>query len=82
MPFPSHLPDTRPASRAFKITKNTTFAAGTPCRALWIGTAGTLNFIDADGNTCTDFPAKEGLLPIAVASIQSSGTADDIWALY
>lgn len=78
--FPVHLPDTRPASQAVEVTKGSALP-GT-CRALWIGTAGTLNFTTADGAALTDFPAKEGLLPIAVASVQASGTADDIWALY
>lgn len=81
MPFPSNLPDTRPASRAAEVTKGSALTFGT-CRSLWIGTAGTLNVTDADGSAHTDFPAKEGLLPIAVASVQASGTADDIWALY
>lgn len=82
MTYPTHLPlDSRPASAALKITKASALPRGT-CRALWVGTAGTLNFTDADGNVATSFPAKEGVLPVAVASIEASGTADDIWALY
>jgi hypothetical protein len=78
--YPTHLPDTRPASNARAVTKGTALL-GT-ARALWIGTAGTLNFTTADGSVITNFPAKEGLLPVATASVQASGTADDIWALY
>jgi hypothetical protein len=68
-----------PASGAKPVTKGVAF---NPCRALWIGTAGTLNFTTADGNVLTDFPAQAGILPVAAASVQASGTADDIWALY
>lgn len=64
------------------VTKGSAFSKGSPCRSLWIGTAGTLNFTDAAGNVITNFPALAGLLPIAVASVESSGTASDIWALY
>jgi hypothetical protein len=68
-----------PASGAKPVTKGVAF---NPCRALWIGTAGTLNFTTADGVALTDFPALTGLLPIAAASVEASGTADNIWALY
>lgn len=76
MPVPT---SNSPASGAKPVTKGTPFD---PCRALWIGTAGTLNFTTADGNVLTGFPAQAGMLPIAAASVQASGTADDIWALY
>ena len=79
MPFPAHLNPTHPASGVRAVTKG---AAMATCRALWIGTPGTLNFTTADGQVITNFPALAGLIPIAVASVQSSGTADDIWALY
>lgn len=52
------------------------------CRALWIGTAGTLNGIDALGNTVTAFPALAGLLPVAFSRVSTGGTASDIWAIY
>ena len=79
MPFPAHLNPMHPASGVRAVTKGNAMAT---CRALWIGTPGTLNFTTADGNVLTDFPALAGLLPIATASVQASGTADDIWALY
>jgi len=78
--FPTHLPDTRPASNVRAVTKGTALL-GT-ARALWIGTAGTLSFTTADGGVIVNFPAKEGLLPVATASVQAGGTATDIWALY
>lgn len=73
MSFPDQLPATAPASGVAAVTKGS---------ALAFGTAGTLNFTTANGNVLTDFPALAGLLPIATASVQASGTADDIWALY
>lgn len=77
----SRLSETSTARYVEKVTKGTALTRG-PCRALYIGTAGTLNFTPADGVAATDFPAKEGLLNVATASVQASGTADDIWALY
>lgn len=81
MPIPSHLPEVRTASGVCAVTKGSALTFGT-CRALWIGTAGTLNFTTADGQVLTNFPALAGLLPVAAASVEASGTASDIWALY
>ena len=68
--------------RAFeKITKGTAFTNGA-CRRIWCGTAGTLNFTDYDGNVHTNFPIQAGDNAIAAASVQSGGTADDLWAGY
>lgn len=77
----TRLHDTSTARYIEKVTKGTALTRG-PCRALYIGTAGTLNFTPADGPARTSFPAKEGHLNIATASVETSGTADDIWALY
>lgn len=77
--FPAHLNPLEPASGVREVTKG---EAMSTCRALWIGTAGTLNFTTANGEVITDFPALAGLIPIAVASVESGGDADDIWALY
>lgn len=68
------------ATKAAAVTKSD--ATVLNARALWIGTAGTINLVDLDGNTLTDFPAKAGLLPLAVNKVKTGGTADDIWALY
>lgn len=51
-------------------------------RALWIGTAGTLNFVDTAGQTITNFPAQAGLNPIKIRQLTEGGTATDIWGLY
>jgi len=79
MPFPAHLNPTHPASGVRLVTPGEAMAT---CRALWIGTPGTLNFTTADGQVIEDFPALAGLLPISVASVEEGGDADDIWALY
>jgi len=68
-----------PATGATKATKHDTNVQ--KARALWIGTAGTLNIEDANGSALTNFPAKEGLLPLAVGKVKTGGTADDIWLL-
>lgn len=75
MPFHSDLP----ALTAVKATKNDSNTQ--KARALWIGTPGTINITDWNGNDLTDFPAKEGLLPLAVSKVRTGGTADDIWLL-
>jgi hypothetical protein len=51
-------------------------------RAIWVGTAGTLTFLDATGRTVTNFPAVQGLNQIKPVRILNSGTATDLWALY
>lgn len=55
---------------------------GGVCRALQVGTAGTATFIDADGNTCTNYPLTAGYNPIQIQQITSLGTASDVWALW
>ena len=77
----SRLKQTHTGEAAEKVTKGTPLTRGA-CRALWIGTAGTINVTTAAGQALTNFPAKEGLMPMAVQSVEASGTADDIWALY
>lgn len=50
--------------------------------ALVVGTAGTLNFIDMTGETCSNYPAAAGINPIRPVRVLAGGTAADIWALY
>jgi len=71
--------DNNPALTAVKATKNDSNTQ--KARALWVGTAGTLNITDWNGNDLTDFPAQVGLIPIAVTKVRTGGTADDIWLL-
>ena len=69
------------AGRVVPITKGVALTHGR-CYSICVGTAGTLNFTDAAGNTITDYPAQEGYNPLAIESVQAGGTADDLWALY
>ena len=71
--------DNHPALTAVKAVKSD--STSQKARALWIGTAGTINLEDWNGNTITNFPAKVGLLPLAVSRVTTGGTADDIWLL-
>jgi len=68
------------ATTASAVTKSDSTVVN--ARALWIGTAGTLNLVDLDGNTLTSFPVQAGLLPLAVQKVKTGGTASDIWAFY
>lgn len=71
-----------PAVDAKPVTKGGSSLPFGPPRSLWIGEAGTINLVTEEGTVLTDFPAKEGLLPIKVISVLAGGTATDIWALY
>ncbi len=53
-----------------------------PCRAIAVGTAGTLNGIDLRGNPLVNFPVQAGYNPISLKQIGTGGTAADIWLLY
>jgi hypothetical protein len=55
---------------------------GGTCRSVCCGTAGTFNFIDADGNDCANYPLQQGYNPIGVKRAKAGGSATDIWAIY
>ena len=71
-----------------KVTKSDTVdmrtAHGQPDhpRALFVGTAGTLNAIDLSDTACANFPIQAGLNATRFKRITTSGDADDIWAIY
>lgn len=67
-----------PSLHGVKITTNVDF---TPCRILWVGTAGTATLTTSVGTVMTDFPLKEGPNPIGCKKVVF-GTASDVWALY
>lgn len=79
MPVPSKA-GLHPANSAVKLTKAASDIEAT--RSLWVGTAGTANMIDLEGNTLTDFPLQAGLVPLRITRLSTGGTADDIWGLY
>ena len=70
------------ARKIVKLTKVNTDIVGGPARALKVGTGGTANFIDAEGNECTNYPLDAGYHPISIKQLKTGGTADDIWGLF
>lgn len=70
------------ARRVVLLVKGSAMPAQGVCRALLVGTAGTANVKDGDGNTCTNIPLQVGYNPIIITSLDAGGTASDIWALY
>jgi hypothetical protein len=55
-----------------------------PTRALWVGTAGNLSLVLADGGTAVTIKnvANGTLLPFSVKQVKAATTAADIVALY
>lgn len=49
------------------------------CRGLLVGTAGSLNVTMRNGNVRTGVPFQAGVNPGQFASVQSGGTAENIW---
>lgn len=70
-----------PARAVAKITKGTAFTAG-PCRRIWVGTAGTLNFTDFNGTAHESFPVQVGENNLLVSSVETGGAATNLWAMY
>jgi len=53
------------------------------CRALWIGVAGTITIVDADGNTAGAITVPVGLFPVQCNIVKATGTTStEIWAIY
>jgi hypothetical protein len=71
-----------PATAIFAVTLANSALPNGVCRALVCGTSGTLNGIDASGNTVTGFPLQQGYNPISMAQCSTGGTASNIWAVY
>jgi len=66
------------AARAAK--KLTAGSAMAPCGAFVADAAGSITFVDLDGNTCTNFPAQAGYNPIGMQSLTTA--AIGVWGLY
>lgn len=73
---------TRPSGKIRAVTLANADLPDGPCRALWVGTAGTANLMDTTGTILTNFPLVAGPNPIQVNQVRTGGTASDIWALY
>lgn len=52
------------------------------CRALLVGTAGTLNLTQIDGTERDNVPVQAGYNPLQVLRVRTGGTAENVWALY
>ncbi len=52
------------------------------CIALYIGTAGTLSYDDAAGNTITGQPVAAGIYPVQVRRVRTGGDAANILSLH
>jgi len=70
------------ARRIVPLTKGAAMPTQGACRALLVGTAGTANISDGDGNVLTNVPLQVGYNPIIITNLAAGGTATDIWALY
>lgn len=51
-------------------------------RGLLVGTAGTANLMDGEGNIQASVPLQAGYNPVQARQVRTGGTADNIWALY
>lgn len=74
--------ETRPSGRIRAVTKADSNLSGGETRALLVGTAGTANLMDAEGNVLANVPLQQGYNPLKVLQVRTGGTASDIWALY
>lgn len=47
-----------------------------------VGTGGTADITDADGNDLNSFPLQSGYNPISLTKLRALGTAANVYALY
>lgn len=73
---------TRPSGKIRLVTKANADLPDGLCRGLLCGTAGTVNLMDGTGEILANVPLQAGYNPISVKQVRTSGTADNIWALY
>lgn len=78
----SHPSKIIPAQDMIKVTPGASEFTEGPCRALWIGEAGTINITPQSGIDRDAVPAQVGLLPVSCTKVRAGGTATDIWAIY
>lgn len=81
----SGFQDTGPATRAQSMTPNDTddIEAGDMPRAIWVGGAGNLAVVMADGQTVTFEAVPAGfMLPIRIKRLLTSTTASAIVGLW
>lgn len=78
----SYSADIIPGTDVVPVTKANADLPDGPCRALWVGTAGSVNIRTLNGADRDDFPVFIGLNQIQVKRVRLGGTADNIWAIY
>jgi len=71
-----------PAGIFVPVTKADSDLPDGVCRGLLVGTAGTANLQDTTGTTRSNVPLQQGYNPLRCKQVRTSGTADNIWALY
>lgn len=72
----------RPLDMIVPVTKADAALPDGPCRALWVGSAGTVNIRDGSGAVRANVPVFQGINPIVCQEVRTGGTAADIWAGY
>lgn len=73
----------RNAARTYApVTKADAALPGGTCRGLLVGTAGSANLKDGEGNVRANVPLVVGYNPLECQEVRVDGTADNIWALY
>jgi hypothetical protein len=78
----SYSADIIPGQDVVPVTKADAELPDGPCRALWVGTAGTANIRTLADEDRDNFPLFIGLNQIQVKRVRPGGTATDIWAVY
>lgn len=74
---------TAPARHAAAVTPSDTTTLTTVARSLYIGTAGNISLLTADGDTVTFTSVPVGILPVMVQRVNSTlTTAQNIVALW
>jgi hypothetical protein len=75
-----------PASDVIPVTKADADLPDGVCKALLIGSAGTLNVqmlgIDGVAVTRASLPLEAGIYPFQCVQVRTGGTADNIHAIY
>ena len=71
-----------PADAIVPVTKADEPLPGGTCRSLLVGTEGTANIVDGQGEARSNVPLQKGYNPIVCQQVRLGGTAANIWALY
>lgn len=78
----SFAADIIPGTDVVPVTKADADLPNGKCRALWVGTGGTVNIRTVAEQDRDNFPVFPGMNQISVIRVRPGGTATDIWAIY